>query len=176
MLPPEPFQLSGHNARVLNLFPSFCVTGKIHSRSDESQLTGQQLLEELDILSRAWEVGHWLESATFKDAVVDAMQAAMATHREELSGYDEHENVYAIAGEDSGLGRLLLDHVIWHLHVPALRGALDGDGLLGAGLARRLQELGDQVPAEGLSFGDLETCYYHEHKDEEQCYRSMFPR
>lgn len=157
------------------IFAQFIYTGKIFIKI--GTLPTEARDHEYDQIVEAWQLGDYILSISFKDAVVDALYAKI--HKDDVHDIELHEVLYPLSSEMSGVRKLLIDQVVSGWEMADLKMVKEKHG--------KLHELFFDVAAAVIakrqygvtpgSVGKPKGCEYHEHMERmgERCYKEMFP-
>jgi len=163
------------------VFKNFIYEGKIYSQGDDDmhEMIGgaraRPADREWDRLCNCWLLGEHLVSTSFKDAIVDAIQAKMK--EEECYPLDIHRAIYAKGSCSSRLRNLLVDIAVWEWDIDSIEGcrqwAAESRFMIDVAIA--LKERLDSDQPQESPFAHQEPCHYHEHVSEgKPCYTTMF--
>jgi hypothetical protein len=163
-----------YSASHFKIFVSFIYTGKIYTMDNSN---------EWHLLGKLWVLGKTLKSTTFKDAVADAMIERRAMINQFWGqGYtDLMEHLQTKEETRTGIGKLLVDtavtchrHKIYTDARSTQPGCLNffGEVIMGLDKIRRGVESEKGVSLRASTGAD---CVYHEHGNNDVCYKKMFP-
>ncbi|KAM0720125.1 hypothetical protein Q7P37_004261 [Cladosporium fusiforme] len=155
---PETFQL----------FCDFVNTGfcQIPVKKDQEDAAWVQVTD-------AWLLGDYLDSTSFKDAILDTMLAAIRqTSNRPISMFQE---IFGCTRSPSGMRRLLVDLVVysWPLGTLAKQPVEERclDFFRDVSVAIELKDKKGLISWDAPYMKDDIKCHYHDHGSEEGCYR-----
>ena len=176
----QVISLRGHHPEIFQVFVHFLYTGLIFSskegdfKLDPTSSPSPPTDAEWTRLMGAWVLGETLSATPFKDACVDALIVKMnETGKFPPNGYTI---VYNHGTAHCGMHRLCVDVAVWRSN-DAFLARCERDGKFGEywfDVAVALKKARHDGRKGEASFTKDGTCYYHDHGDEEPCYKTMF--
>lgn len=171
-------RITEHLAHHFKLFVAFLYTGRVYTITEGLTKT----YHEWSALAELWSTGHALGSATFKDAVVDAMLQKRATK----SKFSSHtykllaDHLQTQAQMQTGVGKLLVDIAVSerkHEVYTKLSPKLECINFYGE-VIRVFDQIRRGTESEQailLRSKEGRDCLYHEHGTNGVCHEKMFP-
>ncbi|KAK5170374.1 uncharacterized protein LTR77_004961 [Saxophila tyrrhenica] len=100
---------------AFKLLQRFIYTGVVYSRADEQFRPSNQTSEDPEWakLWSAWELGDKINSATFMDAVTDAVRAKITDDDDCMCPISGIQGIFNIGPSSSGIRKLLVDAAVW---------------------------------------------------------------
>lgn len=169
-------RMAEHSAFNFGMFVAFIYTGRIHTiRNNATDDAEGRILTEL------WVTGQALQSATFKDAVVEATMERYASLKKHSSRAFSTLAVHLSTQEQTqtGIGKLLVDmavcrrgHEVYNER-PLKPECLNLYGAIITGLdnIRCGTKSGQKMKSRTM---EPKTCVYHEHGAADVCHRRIF--
>ena len=155
-------------------FHSFLYTGKVYTA--EEDLSDR---DEWHHLLNAWVLGEVLLSASFKDAVLDAVLHKMSAH----SPTEMFVSAYKYSSRGSAIRRLMVDNAVYNWTESALSfshgGICESDQAAlvlfyqSVAVALLKWKLQPEIAKKADNPTNQATCFYHEHGGK-PCYKTMF--
>lgn len=162
--------LPDDKADVVALYIQWVYGGKIFSRQPPSEApsTGR----ELDLLVDCYIFGEKVQDDNFKDAVLDALLACIDTKDEEGSRWfptgHSVQRAYEQTPQGSPLRKLLVDMYNQSGRSDWIKEDNSVEFL--ADLAREMFDTRSRPLGTNLTDWNADSCMYHHHSTEEQCY------
>lgn len=154
------------------IFHDFVNTSKVHFTisSDHEE-------QDWTRIAKIWLLGDFLESVSFKDAVVDAMLAAM--RRTSKIPVTMYQPVFGGTAFPSSMRRLLVDIAVFSWFPDALSNQPSDpkyvDFFKDVAVIERQRNLNSSQSSNAAPY-DLPNvkCHYHDHGSGSPCYKTMF--
>lgn len=168
--------LPEQDPEIFKTFQHFLYSGQVcTSRDGDYHLNddGSSRDKEWVRLAEAWVLGDAILSTSFKDAVVDAIIAKVINIS--YSPTNLHTLVYPKSTVGAKIRTLLVDLAVWRWNRTFVPSPPPGDSALffyDAFLA--INKIKDNEREGKPPFKGESTCNYHEHGDDEPCYKTFF--
>lgn len=173
------------------IFHKFLYAGKIYSSkngdfggeidmgpndtSDSKEFFAYRDLE-LNRLASCWKLGEELLAVPFKDAITDAMIAKVL--EENYSPIDMHHWIYPASSASSRIRKLLVDFAVWGWHKQTMEtqaaAVKEEWSQFFVDVAVDMHKEKGNTFEGARPYEHEDTCAYHEHGDNQQCYKTMF--
>ncbi|KAG9194281.1 hypothetical protein G6011_04316 [Alternaria panax] len=175
--------LPGIGKQAFSMYFHWLLTGVVHSKGRPSDYPEfhhiMPLLQEILLLPRLFELGHYLLDTDFRDALSDALMQCTSDLQRDLCSFplDYGSFFYERIPDGSPTRNLVADLVVWTmnehflLYTGAKRDAIHPDytmDLVMAMAARHISKTPGKSPLDGWET----NCKYHCHGSEKPCYRS----
>lgn len=169
--------LAEESAELFAIFETFVYTGKVSiTRADDVYIDaeGDECDREFSRLEQAWILGERLQAGAFKDAIVDCL--IYKVRLSDIVPIVLAKGVYAKSSCRSPMKDLLVEMAIWEWdeRAVAIAAREDTDRDFFVDMATRQAQLNDEGRQRPAPFSVGCTCRYHEHGDDEPCYKTMF--
>ncbi|KAK5683433.1 hypothetical protein LTS10_004965 [Elasticomyces elasticus] len=162
---------------VFELFFCFIYSGRLYLKDrtqDYVDDDGDCRDVEYHKIGHAWLLADKLQSCTMKDALTDCL--ANKVMSEECVPTGMHRQLHEGASNTAGLKRMLVDFAVRYWDDDSFEeydignspGSFTQDLLAALARGRQKGRAGQERPWEN------EDCYYHDHGEEEACYKTMF--
>ena len=166
---------------IFSIFCRFLYTGQIFSIKDGDykmtpvpEAPNRHRDAEWGRLPDAWILGEKLLSTSFKDATVDAIIAKVVDRNAWPTAMQE--DIYPKSSGSSKIRKLLVDIAAWEWTEDSMSRREQGQewAQFYFDLSTTLIKINREGTKREAPYKGEDTCIYHEHGEEQPCYKTMF--